>query len=163
MDGRTLKASLGTTKYCSHFMKNQQCPKPDCMYLHELGNERPIARLMNNEILFSFFLYRSLLFMVCSELSTPKNCNFSSLSVPQMQIGAWFLQVLIVQILVAGIEELSFMYQKIIFNYHIKVLVQCKLEKELSMFPLVHVWKNWQTLLWICKQSTQANFYHIRQ
>ncbi|CAL4060173.1 unnamed protein product, partial [Meganyctiphanes norvegica] len=39
VDGRTLKASLGTTKYCSHFMKNQQCPKPDCMYLHELGDE----------------------------------------------------------------------------------------------------------------------------
>ena len=39
IDGRTLKASLGTTKYCSHFMKNQPCPKPaaDCMYLHELG------------------------------------------------------------------------------------------------------------------------------
>lgn len=39
VDGRTLKASLGTTKYCSHFLKNQQCPKPDCMYLHELGDE----------------------------------------------------------------------------------------------------------------------------
>ena len=37
IDGRTLKASLGTTKYCSHFMKNQSCPKNDCMYLHELG------------------------------------------------------------------------------------------------------------------------------
>ncbi|KAA0195694.1 hypothetical protein HAZT_HAZT002037, partial [Hyalella azteca] len=39
VDGRTLKVSLGTTKYCSHFMKNQQCPKNDCMYLHELGDE----------------------------------------------------------------------------------------------------------------------------
>jgi len=39
IDGRTLKASLGTTKYCSHFMKNQACPKNDCMYLHELGDE----------------------------------------------------------------------------------------------------------------------------
>lgn len=37
VDGRTLRASLGTTKYCSHFMKNQSCPKPDCMYLHEIG------------------------------------------------------------------------------------------------------------------------------
>ena len=37
VDGRTLRASLGTTKYCSHFMKNQACPKPDCMYLHEIG------------------------------------------------------------------------------------------------------------------------------
>ncbi|XP_054714072.1 CCR4-NOT transcription complex subunit 4-like isoform X2 [Uloborus diversus] len=39
VDGRTLKASLGTTKYCSNFLKNQQCPKTDCMYLHELGDE----------------------------------------------------------------------------------------------------------------------------
>ncbi|XP_014450767.1 CCR4-NOT transcription complex subunit 4 isoform X7 [Alligator mississippiensis] len=39
VDGRTLKASLGTTKYCSYFLKNMQCPKPDCMYLHELGDE----------------------------------------------------------------------------------------------------------------------------
>lgn len=37
VDGRTVKTSLGTTKYCSHFLKNQACPKPDCMYLHELG------------------------------------------------------------------------------------------------------------------------------
>ncbi|XP_022228616.1 uncharacterized protein LOC111078311 isoform X2 [Drosophila obscura] len=38
IDGRLIKTSLGTTKYCSHFMKNQQCPKGDCMYLHELGD-----------------------------------------------------------------------------------------------------------------------------
>ncbi|KAM4748679.1 LOW QUALITY PROTEIN: CCR4-NOT transcription complex subunit 4 [Rhinophrynus dorsalis] len=38
VDGRTLKASLGTTKYCSYFLKNMQC-QPDCMYLHELGDE----------------------------------------------------------------------------------------------------------------------------
>ncbi|KAK3585448.1 hypothetical protein CHS0354_020169 [Potamilus streckersoni] len=39
IDGRTLKASLGTTKYCSHFLRGSQCPKSDCMYLHELGEE----------------------------------------------------------------------------------------------------------------------------
>nr|XP_018906467.1 PREDICTED: CCR4-NOT transcription complex subunit 4 isoform X2 [Bemisia tabaci] len=38
VDGRVIKTSLGTTKYCSHFMKNQTCPKPDCMYLHEMGD-----------------------------------------------------------------------------------------------------------------------------
>ena len=37
LDGRPVKSSLGTTKYCSHFMKNQPCPKPDCMYLHDFG------------------------------------------------------------------------------------------------------------------------------
>lgn len=35
----SFQASLGTTKYCSYFLKNMQCPKPDCMYLHELGDE----------------------------------------------------------------------------------------------------------------------------
>lgn len=39
IDGRTLKASLGTTKYCSHFLKNTQCLKPECMYLHDYGDE----------------------------------------------------------------------------------------------------------------------------
>jgi len=34
-----MQASLGTTKYCSYFLKSTQCPKPDCMYLHELGDE----------------------------------------------------------------------------------------------------------------------------
>ncbi|XP_020608900.1 CCR4-NOT transcription complex subunit 4-like isoform X3 [Orbicella faveolata] len=38
LDGRTLKASLGTTKYCSYFLRNIPCPKTDCMYLHELGD-----------------------------------------------------------------------------------------------------------------------------
>ncbi|KAJ8953681.1 hypothetical protein NQ314_007289 [Rhamnusium bicolor] len=38
IDGRLIKSSLGTTKYCSHFMKNQTCPKPDCMYLHDFGD-----------------------------------------------------------------------------------------------------------------------------
>lgn len=27
VDGRTLKASLGTTKYCSHFLRGAQCQK----------------------------------------------------------------------------------------------------------------------------------------
>ena len=39
VDGRVLRASLGTTKYCSNFLRNQSCPNPDCMYLHELGDE----------------------------------------------------------------------------------------------------------------------------
>ncbi|XP_057332683.1 uncharacterized protein DDB_G0283357 [Microplitis mediator] len=39
VDGRTIKTSLGTTKYCSHFMRNQACPKSDCMYLHDLGDQ----------------------------------------------------------------------------------------------------------------------------
>ncbi|BFZ05233.1 hypothetical protein BsWGS_08273 [Bradybaena similaris] len=39
VEGRTLKTSLGTTKYCSHFLKGSHCQKSDCMYLHEMGEE----------------------------------------------------------------------------------------------------------------------------
>ncbi|CAK1546687.1 unnamed protein product [Leptosia nina] len=48
LDGRVLKGSLGTTKYCANFMKNQPCPKPDCMYLHELGD--PMASFTKEEM-----------------------------------------------------------------------------------------------------------------
>lgn len=37
LDGRLLRASFGTTKYCSYFLRNVRCPNPECMYLHELG------------------------------------------------------------------------------------------------------------------------------
>ncbi|QSL66263.1 hypothetical protein MERGE_000640 [Pneumocystis wakefieldiae] len=38
-DGRILRASYGTTKYCSTYLRNQPCPNPNCMYLHEPGEE----------------------------------------------------------------------------------------------------------------------------
>jgi hypothetical protein len=39
LDSRVLRASFGTTKYCSYFLRSVRCPNPDCMYLHELGTE----------------------------------------------------------------------------------------------------------------------------
>uniref|UniRef100_A0A915ECQ3 CCR4-NOT transcription complex subunit 4 n=1 Tax=Ditylenchus dipsaci TaxID=166011 RepID=A0A915ECQ3_9BILA len=40
VDGRLLKASLGTTKYCSSFLKGQHCSKQECMYLHHVANDQ---------------------------------------------------------------------------------------------------------------------------
>ncbi|XP_065654038.1 uncharacterized protein LOC100204596 isoform X2 [Hydra vulgaris] len=34
-----IRASLGTTKYCTHYLRSMQCPKQDCMYLHDVGEE----------------------------------------------------------------------------------------------------------------------------
>ncbi|CAF1178830.1 unnamed protein product [Didymodactylos carnosus] len=39
VDGRTLKATLGTTKYCSRYLKGTNCQKVDCLYLHEPGDQ----------------------------------------------------------------------------------------------------------------------------
>ncbi|KAF7286674.1 hypothetical protein GWI33_004699 [Rhynchophorus ferrugineus] len=42
IDNRVIKSSLGTTKYCSTFLKHQPCTKLDCMYLHENGDPEAI-------------------------------------------------------------------------------------------------------------------------
>lgn len=39
MDGRLIKAAYGTTKYCSSYLKGMVCPNPNCMFLHEPGEE----------------------------------------------------------------------------------------------------------------------------
>ncbi|ORY97502.1 hypothetical protein BCR43DRAFT_472648 [Syncephalastrum racemosum] len=38
-DGRSVRASYGTTKYCTYYLRHMACPNPNCMYLHEPGDE----------------------------------------------------------------------------------------------------------------------------
>lgn len=38
-DGRVLRATYGTTKYCSFFLRGLGCTNPECLYLHEMGEE----------------------------------------------------------------------------------------------------------------------------
>ncbi|KAI9826580.1 MAG: transcriptional repressor general negative regulator of transcription subunit 4 [Thelocarpon impressellum] len=38
--GRTLRAQFGTTKYCSAYLRNEQCMNKSCMFLHEAGEEK---------------------------------------------------------------------------------------------------------------------------
>ncbi|KAJ3107757.1 transcriptional repressor general negative regulator of transcription subunit 4 [Phlyctochytrium planicorne] len=38
-DGRVIRVTHGTTKYCSYFLKNQVCQNPNCQYLHEPAEE----------------------------------------------------------------------------------------------------------------------------
>ncbi|SPQ93324.1 unnamed protein product (mitochondrion) [Plasmodiophora brassicae] len=38
-DGATIRATFGTTKYCSLFLRNAVCNNSNCLYLHELAKE----------------------------------------------------------------------------------------------------------------------------
>lgn len=38
MDGRNIRSSYGTSKYCSAFIKNVRCNNPECTYLHQMGH-----------------------------------------------------------------------------------------------------------------------------
>ncbi|GAX23216.1 CCR4-NOT transcription complex subunit 4 [Fistulifera solaris] len=37
LDNRNIRASYGTSKYCSAFIKSVRCNNPECTYLHEMG------------------------------------------------------------------------------------------------------------------------------
>ncbi|KAJ2360632.1 transcriptional repressor general negative regulator of transcription subunit 4, partial [Coemansia sp. RSA 2610] len=39
LESRVLRATFGTTKYCSYYLRNIPCQNPGCMYLHEPGEE----------------------------------------------------------------------------------------------------------------------------
>ncbi|CAG9314047.1 unnamed protein product [Blepharisma stoltei] len=39
IEGRRLKATFGTSKYCNSYIKGQKCLNADCLYLHELGSQ----------------------------------------------------------------------------------------------------------------------------
>ncbi|KAG0420076.1 CCR4-NOT transcription complex subunit 4, partial [Dictyocoela roeselum] len=39
LDGKVLKCTFGTTKYCTYFLKNLKCQNIECMYLHEIGKK----------------------------------------------------------------------------------------------------------------------------
>ncbi|CEF65047.1 CCR4-NOT transcription complex subunit 4 [Strongyloides ratti] len=51
LDGRMLKASLGTTKYCSNFLRNVVCNKPD--YDMQLGKHTDCERRLIEKVLGS--------------------------------------------------------------------------------------------------------------
>lgn len=39
MEGHVLRASFGTTKYCNNFIRGVSCSNPECVYLHDLGED----------------------------------------------------------------------------------------------------------------------------
>lgn len=48
VDNHLLRASFGTTKYCSFFLKGADCPNKDCLYLHELSKENNVIHRVRN-------------------------------------------------------------------------------------------------------------------
>eukprot|EP01083_Nonionella_stella_P074446 201945_1 len=40
---RMLKATTGSTKYCSYFLRGSSCSNPQCLYLHEWANKEDVV------------------------------------------------------------------------------------------------------------------------
>ena len=55
IDNHVIKASYGTTKYCTNFLKNSVCLNEECLYLHEIADEEDIIsrnEMSNNKKIF---------------------------------------------------------------------------------------------------------------
>lgn len=39
LEGRKIRVSFGTTKYCNNFIKGSKCTNKQCQYLHEIYDE----------------------------------------------------------------------------------------------------------------------------
>jgi CCR4-NOT transcription complex subunit 4 len=55
LDGKLLRASFGTTKYCSYFLRGVECANPDCMYLHDYAAEDDTYN--KEDIVLKFFFF----------------------------------------------------------------------------------------------------------
>ncbi|KAJ1688685.1 hypothetical protein LUZ63_012840 [Rhynchospora breviuscula] len=39
LEGKSLRACFGTTKYCHQWLRSLSCNNPDCLYLHDIGSQ----------------------------------------------------------------------------------------------------------------------------
>ena len=44
IDNHIIRASFGTTKYCSYFLKGIECTNKECLFLHKLAGENDIIK-----------------------------------------------------------------------------------------------------------------------
>ena len=56
IDNHVIRASFGTTKYCSFFLKGIECNNKDCLFLHKWADESDIIKrgdLISNKVIFT--------------------------------------------------------------------------------------------------------------
>ena len=55
IDGRLIRASFGTTKYCSFFLKGLQCKNKECLYMH---SSQKSSKILTKEMMSSRAIYQ---------------------------------------------------------------------------------------------------------
>jgi CCR4-NOT transcription complex subunit 4 len=63
LDGHQIRASFGTTKYCNNFIRGVPCNNPECVYLHDLGEDED--RFTKEEIQVSTYFDVHPLILLC--------------------------------------------------------------------------------------------------
>ncbi|GIX66309.1 CCR4-NOT transcription complex subunit 4, putative [Babesia caballi] len=88
VNGKMLRASYGTTKYCTFFLKGLKCTNVDCFYLHQYGDEseriskEELANLMHKGSKSGFGLAPHML-----DNATPKAKEESAKKAPEPSVA----------------------------------------------------------------------------
>lgn len=77
---RVLRAQLGTTKYCSAWLKHEQCTNRGCMFLHERGDEEDSYTRQDLSSMNSIHTQRPV-----SSASSSRNTRQPQQQIPQQQ------------------------------------------------------------------------------
>ncbi|RYP12212.1 hypothetical protein DL767_011417 [Monosporascus sp. MG133] len=76
---RILRAQLGTTKYCSAWLRHEQCVNRQCMFLHELGDEEDSYTRQDLSSLNSVHTQRP----IANAASSSRSASRQQVSAPQ--------------------------------------------------------------------------------
>jgi CCR4-NOT transcription complex subunit 4 len=50
LEGQLVRASFGTTKYCSSFQKGLDCNNKDCLYLHKFASDDEVINKVRRKV-----------------------------------------------------------------------------------------------------------------
>ncbi len=82
---RILRAQLGTTKYCSAYLRNETCTNKNCMFLHEPGENEDSYSRQDLSSINSVGTQRPLPAMPSTSASSSRQISQAQASIPHVQ------------------------------------------------------------------------------
>ena len=72
VDNHLIRASFGTTKYCSFYLKNMECTNKDCLFLHKRASESDIIKREDLNVNKNIFYEQQLYAIKIADIYNPE-------------------------------------------------------------------------------------------
>ena len=72
VDNHLIRASFGTTKYCSFYLKRMECTNKDCLFLHKKANESDIIKREDLNVNKNIFYEQQLFAIKIADIYNPE-------------------------------------------------------------------------------------------
>ena len=72
VDNHLIRASFGTTKYCSFYLKNMECTNKDCLFLHKKASESDIIKREDLNVNKNIFYEQQLYAIKIADIYNPE-------------------------------------------------------------------------------------------